>query len=286
MNIIPTEPELENLLRTGQLPVAAIFYDLPAGYELIRARYHNSDFRPSRVAEIYYPPDPEKIHIGRANDWNQQVFYGMLPTGGRGPRLAAYQEIADDVNPIPTFTVSRWRLKKPLTGVLSLIMHEAQAGGNDFAQLTYQRNMAYIEDLPFLYRGQVKRTLDQIGQMFAKKVTDCDYRRTVEFANYYFNEGFNAIIYPSVSYDYKAVCIAMPKHVADEYLQAVRGGLIQIHLMDGGQDECCYQTFTVEGGTLKWTDYDDGQKRPPFTSSFIPQRDNPCRDLRDRLRGR
>ncbi|MBL7952068.1 MAG: hypothetical protein JNM62_10140 [Flavobacteriales bacterium] len=286
MNHIPTEEEIEEMLRRNQSPIPMISYDLPEGYILVRARYHDSTYLPEFVKDIYYPPEPKKINLGRANNWGQQVFYGMLATGGIGPRLAACQEVGDEHHWPPTFTVSRWRVKKTLPDVASVIMHESQTKGNAFAHLTYVRNFQYLSELPTSIIAKSKAHLEYIGQQFARKITDCRYELTVRFANYLFDNGMNAIIYPSVSKDYDSICIALPADVADEYLEPVGGGLTQIHRTAPDlADECCYQTFTVKGERLIWSPYDDqGPERHPFDeNSIIPHRLNPCKALREQL---
>lgn len=255
----------------------------PAGEFIYRARYHDSDRVPQTVSDISYPPK-ERCTLGRANFFEEQVFYGMLPSGDPHARLACYHEVASHVQPVQTFTMSRWRVKKQIENVLSLVMHPNQANDHELARRCYEHTMEYLRALPLHIQSKALTALHKTGKEFSSEVEDCNYWWQATFAHHVFhNQGFKAILYPSVPYKYRMMCIAMPASIANEHLEPVYGTLFQLHHIDGRMREVSYKEFHVEGNGLIWRD--DITHQPGFVEyarSTVPRNCSPCEMQRDR----
>lgn len=276
------EQTLEEVIASGMTILPTTYVKWPVGEFIYRARYHDSDRIPQTVGEIYYPPK-ERCVLGRANHFEEQVFYGMLPTGNAHARLACYHEVASRIQPIQTFTLSRWRVKRELDKVLSLVMHPNQAQGHELARRSYAHTMEFLKELPDHLQPAALNALNTAGARFSRNIDDCDYWWSVRFANnVFYVQDFNAIIYPSIPYKHQAICIAMPGIIADECLEPVGGSLFQLHQMDGAMREFSYQNFSVEGERLIWTM--DKTPQPGFREyarSTVPRDCSPCEKQRD-----
>jgi hypothetical protein len=207
----------------------------------------------------------------------------MLPSGDPHARLACYHEVTDRIEDVQTFTLSRWRIKNELDNVLSLVMNQSQAGGHEFALKCYKHTMEFLNELPEHVRPKARETLDEIGTRFSRDIQDCNYWWTARLASHMFYlEQFKAIIYPSIPYKHRAVCIAMPANIADEHLELLSGSLMQLHRSDGHVREFCYRNFSVEGDQLIWSDDNTPQPgRPKYASSTVPRDCSPCERQRD-----
>ena len=164
-------------------------------------------------------------------------------------------------------------------------MNPGQAGGNVFALKCYRHTMEFLEEIPDYARPKARETLEEIGARFSREITDCDYWWTSKLARImFYQERFRAIIYPSIPYKYRAVCIAMPSIIADIHLELISGSLMQLHRSQGHVREFSYRGFSVEGDKLVWSEDNTPQPgRPEYARSTIPRDCSPCERQRDLL---
>lgn len=223
--------EIEDLVY--QIPTGALQLENNQLHFVIRTSLLNADETCTNVSRCSYVPDclKDNIPLQRCNIEKQQVFYASIPGGmlnlrdGAQPSLmeTTMQKIIDD----PTFNlrdaaVSRWRIKvQPIFWYLPHYSHSILKNQN-FKSLHEQFDTFLKNDCePENYQNFTEK-LNYLSGLFCGNYNrERTYKVTAAYYNTVmrlfkpFNNGCDALIYPSANTEGEGMNIVLTKEYVD-----------------------------------------------------------------------
>lgn len=201
-----------------QVIIPFVTITIPIGQVFYRARI-NDDYPFKSKSDISYNTKLDKIKIGRANYFNQSVFY------------ASHKEetaILETSNSIKNkelgnnelITVGQWTVTKPIE-VISIIHDKEFQRKNEILKCKY---MSYLKTNSSFNLDWVQTHLEFISTQFARKVNVFEeYKISCAFFNIMKEKMFNnggayGIMFPTVEFEKNDLNIAITPECVDNHL--------------------------------------------------------------------
>jgi hypothetical protein len=256
------QSEIEDLIRSYFIGKAIPHVEANYQY-LARARPNNQPGELpqvfSRKDQLLYPPNPDRIPLGRANYKGEQVFYGAMK-GGEGLGYWAntalmevsFEYYVKDLNcnrqPI---TLSRWTINRPLFISVLPFSKKCLEKNPEFKKMADE--ISPIIETTFSHRTEDERKsliadLEYISDLFCdrEKKPNC-YKISAAYYHViremYIREyrPIDGLLYPSACTDAAGMNIVLDKSVVDS--KAIELDLIQMVTMQRAPNDPMHLSF-------------------------------------------
>lgn len=189
------------------------------------------------VSRLSYCPircmnEYQKRNYQRCNTPGQEMFYGsLMPSDTDKIKLARITSLCESsklfreqTNGTERFIFGKWELQQELCCII-IVDDENNYNSkllNDAQQYIKNQNIKLTGNQRFLSK-----------QFYKNIVHNKEYRLSAIYANYIFNEGIDAIIYPSSQTKSDGICIAIRPQIIDTNKLLLTDALDTVGIMDG-----------------------------------------------------
>ncbi|WP_321318036.1 hypothetical protein [Labilibaculum sp.] len=214
-----------------QVIIPFVTMTIPIGQIFYRARLNNGRSFKSK-SDISHNTNLQEIKIGRANYFNQSVFYASHKE--KTAIFETSQSIKNrEIGKNEIITVGKWVVNKPIE-VIPIIHDKEFQEKNEILQAKY---LNFLKTNPLFTNEWIQAHFEFISNQFARKVNVLEeYKISCAFFNVmkerkFSNVGVSGILYPTIEWEKNDLNIALTPECADNHLSLLEAGefIINIH---------------------------------------------------------
>jgi hypothetical protein len=228
-----------------QVIIPFITMTIPIGQIFYRARLNEGHSFKSK-SDISYNSNLGKIKIGRANYYNQPVFYASYKD--ETAIFETSQSIKSrEIGKNEIITVGKWFVNKPIEVIP--IIHDKEFQEKN--EILHDKYLNFLKTNPLFTNEWTNTHFEFISNQFARKVNVLDeYKISCAFFNVmkekkFSNGGVSGILYPTIEYEKNDLNIALTPECVDNHLSLLEarefyvnihddknGGIVQVRTSD------------------------------------------------------